>query len=335
MPIFLVAASVPDALALAVCSWVALLAQATIRTPAPTCRRGSRPSGPSRSGWSTSGADPAARPPEHGAARSPGAGRASFAPAGRASIAILWPAPRTIGRHTECLPGGRPSPLPPRRGSCAGSASGCPRLPAPTSISSTSPPARSSPEPIPRGRRGPAALPPPVPLAGGPGRGAVRVAAAGNRPCLLGRAGAGALTLAAQRYGRGLPVALLSAPFLNAVVLGQWSPLLTAAAVFPLLGWAWASKPSLGAALFAAYPSRRAALSGIAIVGLSLVVMPAWPLGLVGCPPPIDPAGADFEPGGFPSRWHCFAGARAKPACSSPSPACHRRSGSTSCCRSS
>lgn len=50
--------------------------------------------------------------------------------------------------------------------------------------------------------------------------------------------GAGALTLAAQRYGRGLPVALLSAPFLNAVVLGQWSPLLTAAAVFPLLGWA-------------------------------------------------------------------------------------------------
>jgi hypothetical protein len=87
-----------------------------------------------------------------------------------------------------------------------------------------------------------------------------------------------AFTLAALRYRRGLLTALLSANLLNAVVQGQWSPLLTAAAVLPALSWIWAAKPSLGAALFAAFPGRRALIGCLVLVGISLAVQPTWPL---------------------------------------------------------
>ncbi|HET6345627.1 MAG TPA: hypothetical protein VFH51_11895, partial [Myxococcota bacterium] len=83
---------------------------------------------------------------------------------------------------------------------------------------------------------------------------------------------------AALRHGRGLPPALLSASFLNAVIQGQWSPLLTAAAALPALSWIYAAKPTIGAALFAAFPSRRALVGGAALVLLATVVMPSWPL---------------------------------------------------------
>ena len=90
--------------------------------------------------------------------------------------------------------------------------------------------------------------------------------------------GASVFVLAALRYRRGLLPALLSASFLNAVVQGQWSPLLTGAAVLPVLSWVWAAKPSLGAAFFAAYPNRRAVIGGLLLLGLSLLVFPAWPM---------------------------------------------------------
>jgi hypothetical protein len=83
---------------------------------------------------------------------------------------------------------------------------------------------------------------------------------------------------AALRHGRGLPTALLSASFLNAIIQGQWSPILTAAVVLPALSWALVTKPSVGAALFAAFPSRRAVVGSLAVFGLSLVISPMWPL---------------------------------------------------------
>jgi hypothetical protein len=75
-----------------------------------------------------------------------------------------------------------------------------------------------------------------------------------------------------------LRIALLSASFANALVLNQWSPLLVLGAVVPALGCLWAVKPTIGAALFAAYPSKRAAVGGVALVGVALAFMPAWPL---------------------------------------------------------
>jgi SAM-dependent methyltransferase len=83
--------------------------------------------------------------------------------------------------------------------------------------------------------------------------------------------------LAAMRYRRGLPIAMLSASFLNAIVLNQWSPLLTAAAVFPLLGAFAVAKPSIGAAVLVAYPSWRAVAGAVGLLLLSLIVMPHWP----------------------------------------------------------
>ena len=82
---------------------------------------------------------------------------------------------------------------------------------------------------------------------------------------------------AAFRYGRGLPTALLSANFLNAVIQGQWSPLLIAGAILPPLSFLFAAKPSIGAALFAAFPRWSTIIAGLVVVGISLVVMPAWP----------------------------------------------------------
>ena len=66
--------------------------------------------------------------------------------------------------------------------------------------------------------------------------------------------------------------------YFAAVHLAQWSPLLTAAAFLPWAGFALAAKPTLGAALFVAYPSRRALVSALAVVFASVVVFPSWPV---------------------------------------------------------
>jgi hypothetical protein len=83
---------------------------------------------------------------------------------------------------------------------------------------------------------------------------------------------------AAVRYGRGLPAALLSANFLNAVTQGQWSPLVTAAVVLPGLSWMLAAKPSIGAALFVAFPRRQAVIGSVALLAVSLALFPTWPV---------------------------------------------------------
>jgi SAM-dependent methyltransferase len=81
---------------------------------------------------------------------------------------------------------------------------------------------------------------------------------------------------AAERYGRGLMAAALSAGFAEAMVEGQWSPLLTAAAVIPTLGFVWGAKPSVGAALFAGFPSRRALLGAAVLLAVGTILRPTW-----------------------------------------------------------
>jgi hypothetical protein len=71
---------------------------------------------------------------------------------------------------------------------------------------------------------------------------------------------------------------LLSPPAIQAVIFGQWSPWLTAAIGLPWLGFVWAAKPNMGAALFGTYPSRRVALTCAATVILSLSLFPHWPV---------------------------------------------------------
>ncbi len=71
---------------------------------------------------------------------------------------------------------------------------------------------------------------------------------------------------------------LLSVPALWAFSWAQWSPILSAALVLPWLGFVFAAKPTIGAALFSAIPNRRALGSVILITLLSLAAAPRWPL---------------------------------------------------------
>ncbi len=70
----------------------------------------------------------------------------------------------------------------------------------------------------------------------------------------------------------------MGAPFLMAVSLGQWSPLITAAALESNLGFAFAAKPNLGLAAWLYRPNIRAIVAGVIIVAISLAILPSWPL---------------------------------------------------------
>lgn len=69
----------------------------------------------------------------------------------------------------------------------------------------------------------------------------------------------------------------LSAPFLMALSLGQWSPLLVAAALLPWLGVIVSAKPNIGLAVFLARPSWKTVATVTVLLVVSLVVMPSWP----------------------------------------------------------
>ena len=70
----------------------------------------------------------------------------------------------------------------------------------------------------------------------------------------------------------------LSAPFLLALSLGQWTPLMVAAALIPALSGAIVAKPNVGLAVWVARPSLVAALTGAVVLAVSLLVLPRWPL---------------------------------------------------------
>ena len=72
-----------------------------------------------------------------------------------------------------------------------------------------------------------------------------------------------------------LPI-FLSAPFVQAAILGQWSPLLTAAALMPTLQFLAAAKPTVGLAAWAYRPSMRGVVGGLILVVVAFIVLPQW-----------------------------------------------------------
>lgn len=68
-----------------------------------------------------------------------------------------------------------------------------------------------------------------------------------------------------------------SAPFVHAAILGQWSPLLTAAALMPTLQFAAAAKPTIGLVAWLYRPSWRGIVGGAVLGLVALLVMPSWP----------------------------------------------------------
>ena len=112
-----------------------------------------------------------------------------------------------------------------------------------------------------------------------PGTAALIMAPFGALPRQLAMAlftGLGMTLLAASVRGWRRWI-VLSPAALQAILLGQWSPWLTAAVGIPWLGFMWAGKPSIGLALFAARPSRLALAGGFVLLLLSLILLPNWP----------------------------------------------------------
>jgi hypothetical protein len=95
---------------------------------------------------------------------------------------------------------------------------------------------------------------------------------------------------------------LLGFPAVMAAALGQWSPLLLAATVAPILHFALPVKPTLGAAVFASRPSWIGIAASLALVALSFVVLPQW---VTSWREAVSGAWATYTP---PVRWGSGAG---------------------------
>ena len=89
--------------------------------------------------------------------------------------------------------------------------------------------------------------------------------------------GSGVLAWALSRDGLARLWLFASPSFVMALKVGQWSPILTVAALVPALGWLAAVKPTLGlGALF--YRLDWRAFAGAALLGIaSIAVLPSWP----------------------------------------------------------
>lgn len=68
-----------------------------------------------------------------------------------------------------------------------------------------------------------------------------------------------------------------SAPLVLAVVLGQWSPLLTATTLLSSGGFLAITKPNIGLALTIYRPTRIAVIGSALFLALSLLILPTWP----------------------------------------------------------
>lgn len=95
-------------------------------------------------------------------------------------------------------------------------------------------------------------------------------------------------------------LACLSSAGVVAMQTAQWSPLLAAGALVPLLTPLWACKPTLGLALLAAYPSKRAVIGMAGLTLLSLLAWPTWPQEwLAALPSATHMTAPVMRPGGF------------------------------------
>lgn len=102
--------------------------------------------------------------------------------------------------------------------------------------------------------------------------------------------------------GTGMARATLfvSAPFLLAISLGQWSPLLLGAVLVPGASWLLVAKPNVGLAAWLANPRWKTALAILLFTALSVAIYPTWPASwlrnLAGREEKLIPM---FQPGGF------------------------------------
>jgi hypothetical protein len=89
--------------------------------------------------------------------------------------------------------------------------------------------------------------------------------------------GSGLLAFAVTKHGWTRLLMFCSMPYLWAANAGQISPIMTASALLPWLGFIAPIKPQIGVAALSYKPNRIALIGSIAFIGLTLIAGPAWP----------------------------------------------------------
>jgi hypothetical protein len=89
----------------------------------------------------------------------------------------------------------------------------------------------------------------------------------------------GALAFLITRDGLWRVHIFMSASFVTAALLVQFSPLLMTAAFLPALGFLAAIKPNVGLPIFLYRPSWKAVIGGLVFAAISIAVFPRWPFG--------------------------------------------------------
>jgi hypothetical protein len=80
-----------------------------------------------------------------------------------------------------------------------------------------------------------------------------------------------------RRSPERLPL-FLGAGFFVALVLGQWSPLVTATLLLPSLAWLAVLKPNIGLATTVARPTWKGIVGGALLLVATLAIQPNWPV---------------------------------------------------------
>ena len=94
---------------------------------------------------------------------------------------------------------------------------------------------------------------------------------------LFAAVASGAFVWAATRNSVAPAVVITSASAALAAETVQWSPLIAAAFGIPWLGFLLCAKPTVGFAIWAARPTRIAMYGSLALLLVSVVILPSWP----------------------------------------------------------
>ena len=84
--------------------------------------------------------------------------------------------------------------------------------------------------------------------------------------------------ITSRREFRFAAFALATFTVFHAARMVQWSPLLVGGALLPVWGFVLACKPTIGGALWIAYPNRRSLAGSVGLLVVSLIAWPGWPV---------------------------------------------------------
>jgi hypothetical protein len=85
------------------------------------------------------------------------------------------------------------------------------------------------------------------------------------------------LAFGLTRHGYSRLLIFLAYPYWAGILFAQWSPVIAAAALFPLLLPVTMAKPQIGLPIFLTYLNRRGLIACLVLAILSLIVKPSWP----------------------------------------------------------